>query len=476
MTDPIRFLLNGTLIEIFDLPPMTTLLNWLRYDRRLTGTKEGCAEGDCGACTVGLRSHGQNGFETRPVCACIQTLGMVHGKEVITVEGISAPDGRLHPVQQSMADCHGSQCGFCTPGFVMSLWAAHDHGVPKAAADIDALLAGNLCRCTGYGPIQTAAQAAHDRPMPDWQTGSTDALADISASPLAYQATDRSFWAPQSVEDLAKLVEIHPEATILAGATDVGLWVTKHAFDPEQIIYTGRVRDLTEINETDDALTLGAGVTYQDAIPVLAKHFPDMAAMMTRIGGAQVRAMGTIGGNIANGSPIGDMPPALIAARTEVILRKGTEERALPLQDFFIRYGKQNRTLGEFVRSIRIPVTGDGARLQCYKISKRRDQDITAVLGCFDINVQDGAVASARLAFGGMAGVPARASSAEAALLGQPWVASTITAAQDALTQDFFPLSDHRGSAEYRMQTAQNLLMRYFLESTGQTTRLENVA
>ena len=480
MDKTIRFLLNGASVEITDLPPMTTLLNWLRYDRRLTGTKEGCAEGDCGACTVGLRRVGETGVTTQPVCACIQTLGMVHGAEIVTVEGISPPDGPLHPVQQAMADGHGSQCGFCTPGFVMSLWTAHDHGSPLDLVEVNALLAGNLCRCTGYGPIQGAAAAAHDLPAPDWEdTPRTiaDRLTGLDATGLDYAAGGQQFWAPTSVDDFADLVATHPDATILSGATDVGLWVTKHAFDPAKVIYTGRVDGLAQIDRTDGTLILGAGVSYAAAIPALADHFPDMAAMMARIGGAQVRAMGTIGGNIANGSPIGDMPPALIAAGADLVLRKGSTRRALALEDFFIAYGQQDRAPGEFVEAIRVPIPADGARLRCYKISKRRDQDITAVLGCFDVAVAEGIVTSARLVFGGMAGTPARAARTEAVLIGHPWTKEMVTRAQNMLSQDFSPMSDHRGSAQYRLQTARALVWKYFLESTGGTvTRLEDVA
>ena len=507
---PIRLLLNGRPVEIAGVPPMTTLLNWLRYDRRLTGTKEGCAEGDCGACTVALRIPGAEGVATRPVCACIMTLGQLHGREVVTVEGIAAPDGRLHPVQSAMAEGHASQCGFCTPGFVMSLWCLYGEGRPSEARAKEAL-AGTLCRCTGYGPILAAAEAAHDRPAPDWSATPEEIAARLRAlgaeGPLAYEADGRRFWSPVTVDGLAALVEAHPQATVLSGATDVGLWITKRAFDPSEVIWTGRVAELHEIREENGALWIGAAASYSRAEARLAATWPGMGRLIRRIGGAQVRAAGTIGGNIANGSPIGDMPPALIAAGAVLVLRRGGERRELPLEDFFLEYGKQDRRPGEFVEAVRVPfpatkmadtsrslphergggraasgvdegIATDAGRLRCYKVAKRFDQDISAVLGCFDVAVEAGGVVSARLAYGGMAGVPKRAAAAEAALLGQPWTRATVEAAMAALERDFSPLTDWRASAGYRMQVARNLLMRYFLETSaaGVATDLMEIA
>ncbi len=480
MDKTIRFLLKGAPVEITDLAPETTLLNWLRYERGLTGTKEGCAEGDCGACTVGLREIGVDGqLGTKPVNACIQFLPMLHGREVVTVEHLAAEDGRLHPVQAALAESHGSQCGFCTPGFVMSLWTAYRTESKPDRGRINDLLAGNLCRCTGYGPIIQAAEDAYDRPRADWDEADADeAAARLSAlgtsGPLEYEVEGRRFWAPVTLDDFADLVAEHPAATILSGATDVGLWVTKHAFAAEAIIYTGRVRELAEIGETDGGLWIGAGATYRDAWARIAAIYPDMGELIRRIGAEQVRAAGTVGGNIANGSPIGDMPPALIAAGAILTLRKRADRREMALEDFFLDYGKQDLAPGEFVEGVRLPVPDDGARLRCYKLSKRFDQDITAVLGCFDVAVDGGEVTAARLTFGGMAGVPKRASKAEAVMIGKPWTEATIRAAMEAMKQEFTPLTDMRASANYRMKAAQNLLMKYFLEQAhpGTATRL----
>ena len=476
MSKAIRFILNGETVEISDLPPATTLLNWLRYDRCLTGTKEGCAEGDCGACTVAIRElDSDGGLVTKPVNACLQLLPMLHGKEVVTVERLASPEGALHPVQAALSECHGSQCGFCTPGFVMSMWTAYRVEAKPDLARTNDLLAGNLCRCTGYGPIIEATAQAYDRPRADWDdadaeaaTGRLAALA--SDETLDYVAGGRRFWSPVTLDGFAALVEANRQATILSGATDVGLWVTKHAFDPGQVIYTGRVAELREMREVDGALWIGAGVTYREARARIAALYPDIGELIRRLGATQVRAAGTIGGNIANGSPIGDMPPALIAANATLVLRQGAERRELALEDYFIDYGKQDRRPGEFVEGVRLPLPEDGGRLRCYKLTKRFDQDITAVLGCFDVALEGGAVTAARLAYGGMAGVPKRAAHAEAALVGQPWSETTVRAAVAALEQDFTPLSDMRASARYRMQGARNLLMKYFIETTRPAT------
>jgi xanthine dehydrogenase small subunit len=415
------------------------------------------------------------GLVTKPVNACIQLLAMLHGKEVVTVERLASPEGALHPVQAALSECHGSQCGFCTPGFVMSMWTAYRAEAKPDLARTNDLLAGNLCRCTGYGPIIEATAQAYDRPRADWDDADAEAapgrLAALACDKtLDYATGGRRFRAPVTLDEFAALVEAHPEATILSGATDVGLWVTKHAFDPEQVIYTGRVAELREMREIDGALWIGAGVTYREARARISALYPDIGELIRRLGATQVRAAGTIGGNIANGSPIGDMPPALIAAGATLVLRQGAERREMALEDYFLDYGKQDRRSGEFVEGVRLQVPEDVGRLRCYKLTKRFDQDITAVLGCFDVAIEGGTVATARLTYGGMAGVPKRAAQAEAALVGQPWSETTVRAAMAALEQDFTPLTDMRASAAYRMQGAKNLLLKYFIERTQPAT------
>lgn len=467
----IRFVLNGRDISVPDVGASQTLLDYLRLDQRLTGTKEGCAEGDCGACTV-LVGRLQAGTLTyEPVNACIRFLASVDGCHVVTVEYLSGPDGRLHPVQQAMVEQHGSQCGFCTPGFVMSLYALWMAVPDPLENQIETALQGNLCRCTGYEPIIRAAKAvsSHGSPAADHLTRERDAVTRRLESlrdgrrVVTGPEDDRSI-LPADVDDFAELLADHPEATIVAGATDVGLWVTKFLRPISPAIFIGHLGGLKTVEVTDQDITIGANVTYSEFGPLVEDHFPYLAEYWNRIAGWQVRSMGTIGGNIANGSPIGDTPPVLIALGAEVTLRKGADRRTLPLEDFFIDYGKQDRATGEFVESIRIPRPEDGQRHAAYKISKRKDEDISSVAVGICVSVSEEWITDARIAFGGMAATPKRAKSAEAALIDQPWGEAVFDAAASALPQDFQPLTDWRASSDYRMLSAQNLLRRFYLE------------
>jgi xanthine dehydrogenase small subunit len=452
----IRFVLDGEVIEVADREPTATVLDHLRYTLRRTGTKEGCAEGDCGACTVMLGELDGETLKWRAVNACILFLPMVDGKAVVTVESLSR-DGALHPVQRAMADGHGSQCGFCTPGFVMSLYGRSIGALGTDGTPVRDVIAGNLCRCTGYGPILAAGEANPPQPADDRDTAALlRSIAPARAGP--------GWFAPKSSDELAALLIEHPEARIVAGATDVGLWVTKGLRDLGTIIFIGDVAELRRIEETPDALTIGAGVRYSEAKDALGRLHPDLEELVRRIGGLQVRNAGTIGGNIANGSPIGDMPPALIALGAELTLRKGARRRTMPLERFFLSYGKQDRQPGEFVEGVRIPRPAPGTRIRIVKLSKRFDSDISALCGAFAIRLEGDHIAEARIAFGGMAGIPARAPACEAKLAGKPWSEATLAAAAAALAQDFRPLSDLRGSAEYRLAAAANLVRRLWLE------------
>jgi len=444
----VSFWLNGQEVRA-EAPPTRTLLDWLREARGLTGTKEGCNEGDCGACTVMVT----DAAGARALNACILFLPQLQGKAVRTVEGLSGPDGELHPVQEALVAHHGSQCGFCTPGFAVSMAVGH----LNARRDHDDVLAGNLCRCTGYAPIVRAAHAAEDAPVPGWM-GQDAALAAGTV------ATQPAVAQPESADDLAAWYLAHPEGTLIAGATDVGLWVTKGFRDLGEIAFLNRCADLRRIEETDAGLRIGAAVTMTDVLHAMRTRQPSYAELIRRYGSDQVRNAATIGGNIANGSPIGDNPPALIALGATLHLRRGDARRDLPLEAFFLDYGKQDRRLGEFVEGVTVP---QADALRCYKVSKRFDQDISAVCGCFNVTVDEGRVTAARIAFGGMAGIPKRAATVEAALTGQPWTEETIAAALPAMDADFTPLSDMRGSAAYRMAAAKGLLRRYHLETTG---------
>ena len=474
MRTSIRFLFGDEPREISDIDPTMTVLDWLRLQERRTGTKEGCAEGDCGACTVVVGRLDDGRLRYEAVNACIRFLPTLDGCQLLTVEHLKDSAGRLHPTQQAMVDCHGSQCGFCTPGFVMSLFALYHNVVSPERQTVDDALAGNLCRCTGYAPIAAAAERMYDgcngRPRDRFAEEEAAIVARLEAlrdEELVCVGTgDRRFLAPATVQQMAQALLDHPDAVIVAGATDVGLWVTKFQRVLGTVIYTGRVRELRRIEETGEGLEIGAAVTYTEAAPAIARLYPDFGELIRRIGALQVRNVGTIGGNIANGSPIGDSPPALIAVGATLVLRRGAERRSMPIEDFFIEYGKQDRRPGEFVEKILLPRPTPGARFRAYKISKRLDQDISALCGAFLVRVEDGAVVEARLAYGGMAGTPKRAAAAETALIGQPWTEATVRAAMAALAQDFTPLTDWRASAGYRARVAANLLMKLYVETT----------
>lgn len=449
----ITFRLNGETITLEDAAPTATFLDWLRDERRLTGTKEGCNEGDCGACSIIVTDDDG----ARALNACILFLPQLDGKAVRTVEGLSSPDGALHPVQQAMIDHHGSQCGFCTPGFLASMACAHLNG----QTDYDDRLAGNLCRCTGYAPIIRAAEAAASDPIPEW-------IRDTTPEPAA-----ASEFAPESADELARVYHAEPEATLVAGATDVGLWVTKGLRDISPVIFLGRCTDLKMVEITDTEIRAGAMVDMERWRAVMEPLHASYAEMLRRYASVQVRNAATLGGNIANGSPIGDNPPALIALGAKLHLRRGDERREIPLEEFFLEYGRQDRAPGEFVEAVSFPRQPD--RLKVYKLSKRFDQDISAVCGALRITVEDGHVTCARIAYGGMAGVPKRATHAEAALRGQPWTIDTVTSAREALERDFEPLSDMRASASYRLDAAGAMIARYFAEDQGLTTSVLEV-
>jgi xanthine dehydrogenase small subunit len=475
--EAIRFVFGGAVRTLSDIDPNMTVLDWLRERERRTGTKEGCAEGDCGACTVALGELVTSGpmrgkLRYRAVNACILFLPVLDGKELVTVEDLRGPDGALHPVQQALVDTHGSQCGFCTPGFVMSLFALyHGNSAPDRGAVEDAVV-GNLCRCTGYRPIVDAGLSMHSYAKTDQFDKRAKATVKLLNSiareeTLSLEAAGRRYFAPANEDDLAELVAAHPKACLLAGGTDVGLWVTKEHRDLDTLIYLGDVRDMGYVRESDDHIEIGAAASYADSLDAVGGAYPDFAELFRRLGSVQIRNAGTIGGNIANASPIGDSMPGLIALGATLVLRKGARKRELPIDEFFIDYRKTALQTGEYLSAIRIPKPRAGRHFHTYKVSKRFDQDISAVCGGYCVTVEGGTVTEARIAYGGMAATPKRAIACEAALEGSAWSEGTIEAAMRALEHDYAPMSDMRASADYRMVVAKNLLRRMFMEMVG---------
>jgi xanthine dehydrogenase small subunit len=485
---PVRFHHRGRTVELDAIDPTRSVLDWLREEARCTGTKEGCNEGDCGACTVvvgELSPEAQGGLALRTVNACIQFLPSLDGRALFTVEDLKPlAGGELHPVQQALVECHGSQCGFCTPGFVMSLWSVYEHhqacGTRPGRQALAHALSGNLCRCTGYRPILDAGERMFEAvPVLLDPAPVVDALRALQRDDAEAVCHGRPggptrFHAPRSLRALAELRQRLPQALLLAGCTDIGLWVNKQ-FKPlgEDLVSLGRVAELRRIEaQPDGALSIGAAASLEDAWRALAGRHPELAEVWLRFASPPIRHAGTLGGNVANGSPIGDAAPVLMALDAQVELRRGDTVRRLPLSSFYVGYMKNQLVPGEFVQALAVPPARPGLIVRAYKISKRFDSDISALCAGLSIALeeeggpgQEPLVAHVRLAFGGMAATVQRAAHAEAALAGRPWSQASVRAAQQALSQDFTPMSDLRASAAHRLQVARNLLQRFWLET-----------
>ncbi|HKP66506.1 MAG TPA: xanthine dehydrogenase small subunit [Casimicrobiaceae bacterium] len=480
MSEPIRFLLNGERVEVAGLPPQTTLLEFLRDERRLTGTKEGCAEGDCGACTVVIAERNDGRVDWKPINACIRFLPSIDGKAVFTIESLKSPHGELHPVQQALVDCHASQCGFCTPGFAMSLFGLYKTAPSPSRSDIDDALAGNLCRCTGYRPIVEAAQRMYLPPPPSgWRGNATSvdnddddvgtALAAIARTrSLEYTHGGQRWSAPRGAAEVAQQCGARPDARIIAGMTDAALWVTKQHRMLDDIIYVGDAADLASIRETNDGIEIGCAVALTDAVNALNRAYPELTEVWQRFASIPIRNSATLCGNIANGSPIGDSMPALIALGAIVEVRSAAGARSVALDSFYPGFRQTALARGEFVAAVRIPPRPAGLELAAYKISKRYDQDISAVFACFALVIDaDRVIQSARIGCGGVAATPIRALKTERALVGSPWNADSIERAAMTLSSEFTPIDDMRASASYRRAVLGNLLRRCFHQTSG---------
>ena len=490
LRESIKFLLNGEERQITDCPPAMTVLNWLRA-HGLVGSKEGCAEGDCGACTVviaELQANDKDAVVFKAINGCIRFMPTIDGKAIYTIEGLATENEgglgqKLHPVQQAMVDHHGSQCGFCTPGFVMSLWGAYQNRqvqptteAKPTRAEVQICLNGNLCRCTGYRTIIEAGQAAYDLPPQIINTKQlAEKLTSLQDHAILYLPHPTSnFMAPKNLADLLSLRQNHPAATILAGGTDIGLWVTKQHKKLPEIIYLGEVVELQNITQSKDKILIGAAVSLSRAFAEIEKYYPDMRELALRFASTPICQSGTLVGNIANGSPIGDSMPFLIALKAEVILIGKERQRVLPLDQYYLDYRKTALAGDEIVAylCLNLPQHSHQQKLRfaTYKVARRYDSDISAVCGGFAVWLNaDGVINEARLAYGGVAAIPKRAMRAERALIGKKFNESSIKAAMAELATEFAPLSDLRADKSYRQAMMQNLLWRFYLEKNPDT-------
>jgi xanthine dehydrogenase small subunit len=476
MTGVIHFLLNGAMRRVTEVAPTVTLLQYLRESEGMIGTKEGCAEGDCGACTIVVCRLEDGRPIYRAVNSCLLLLPQLDGAAVFTVEGLADKRGELHPVQRALLESDGTQCGFCTPGFVMSMAAFQQSGEPATDDHIHEMLSGNLCRCTGYRSIvlacrRLAADTANGDRAPLLESSS---LLETLPSCADYRDDSLIFLTPQSLVELAEVATHYPDAQFLGGGTDLGLLFSKHRKQPKALISTARVLELKRIAVQPEAIAIGGAVTFSEALPYLDEHVPRFADLVRRIGSRQIRNLGTIAGNLANASPIGDTAPCLIALEATLTLRSTGGVRSVPVERFITGYRKTVLEPGEFIEAIRVPRLRPNQLFFAYKISKRFDQDISTMIGAFRIDVQNSVVRDLRAVFGGMAAQPARAACTEKALTGRPWTPETLVGVDAEVARDFLPIDDHRGSAAYRLRAAANLFRRLQLETTTEgPVRLE---
>ncbi|MDO8177152.1 MAG: xanthine dehydrogenase small subunit [Undibacterium sp.] len=481
MPEPIRFYHQGQIQQVDHVAPTLTILQYLREDKHCTGTKEGCAEGDCGACTVVIGELKNGQVEMKSVNACIQFMPILDGKALFTIEDLKQTDGALHPVQQALVECHASQCGFCTPGFAMSLWSLYlkkqDKTAPPCRKEIDETLSGNLCRCTGYRPIIEAAKRMGELPEVNFDEATlATSLQSLQRNEMfSYHAKGQNFYAPRSLEQLLQIRATKPQACLLSGSTDVGLWVTKQMRDLGDIIYLREVKELNAIVEINGMLEIGAGVSLSDAYAAVCRHYKDeLTEIWQRFASLPIRNIGTLGGNVANGSPIGDSAPWMIALGAEIVLLGILGERVMLLENFYLDYMKKDMRPGEFVAAVRIPLPRTDLQFRTYKLAKRYDQDISAVCAAFAITLDGDIVRDAHIAYGGMAATSRRAPKAEAVLNGQLWNEANLKNAMAMLALDYTPLSDMRASSDYRMKAAQNLLRRFWLETRSDAPMAAN--
>ena len=472
VSDTIQFILNNKILKIKNPNPNKTILNYIRNDLKLTGTKEGCAEGGCGACTIVLGELNKNKIVYKAINACISFLPILNGKQLILVEDLN-DDNNLHPVQEAMIKFHGSQCGFCTPGFTMSLFSMHKNNRSINSEVVDEALSGNLCRCTGYRPIIDAAKSLNNKNDQDQfkqkQSKTINLLRRIKSIDIEINNSGKKFFAPKTITNLKKILNKYPEAKILSGGTDLSLEVTKFRKEIKTIISLNSVEKLNFIKKYKNLLEIGATTSLLEFQNLIKNYFLDFHDILKRYGSLQIRNVGTIAGNIATASPIGDTLPLLLTLDAKIVVQGKNQKKIFSLSEFFISYRKTKLKKGEFIYSIKIPINKDNI-FKAYKISKRFDDDISSVCGSFSFLIKKNKITKAAIAYGGMSAIPKRASAIEKKLINSEFTENSFSNAVDLINKDFSPLDDMRASSEYRLAVAKNLLLKAFYEIKNKQT------
>ena len=466
VSDTIQFLLNDKIYKVKNPDPNKTILNYVRNDLKKTGTKEGCAEGGCGACTVVLGELNNNKIIYKSINACISFLPILNGKQLILIEDLVFRN-KPHMVQEALIKFHGSQCGFCTPGFTMSLFSMQKNYKLINNENIEEALSGNLCRCTGYRPIIDAAKSLNNKKDQDHfkknQNRTIHLLKKIKDIDIEINHQGKKYFAPKTILNLRRVLKKYPNSKILSGGTDLSLEVTKFRKEIKTIIYLNSVSKLNFIKKSKNLIEIGATTSLFEFQNLIKKHFVDFYDVLKRYGSVQIRNVGTIAGNIATASPIGDTLPLLLSLDAKIIIQGINKKKILPLSQFFISYRKTKLKKGEFIYSIRIPLDKKNI-FKAYKISKRFDDDISSVCGSFSFLIKRNIIMKASIAYGGMSEIPKRAKTIEKDLINSKFSENTFSRAVNLIDKDFSPLDDMRASRNYRLTVAKNLLLKAFYE------------
>ena len=467
ISNTISFVHKDQIIKIKNPDPNETLLNYIRTKLKKIGTKEGCAEGGCGACTVVIGELKNNEIHYKAINSCITFLPTLQGKQIIIIEDLISKDGSLHPVQQAMVKYHGSQCGFCTPGFVMALFSMFKKYSKFNNQIIKESIAGNLCRCTGYAPIIKAANSLKNKNKVDHfsknKKNVIKLLKKINNRSIIIFKKDKKYFAPRYIQELKKILKKNSNVNFLSGGTDLSLNITKERKEISSIIYLNSIKELNYIKNNNKYIDIGASTPLIDFEFYIKKYYPDFEKILKRYGSPQIRNVGTIAGNIATASPIGDCLPLLLSLNSQIVLQDFKKIKILFINDFFINYRKTKLKEGQFIHSIRIPLFEKNT-FKAYKVSKRFDDDISSVCAAFNLQIFKNKIENVRIAYGGMAVIPKRANNCEKILLNSLITEETIIKAKEALEIDFKPISDVRASGAYRIEVAKNLLEKCFAE------------